>query len=184
MSTLLKHRFTLEQYRKMGTAGILKEEDRVELIEGEIIQMSPIGARHAAVVNQLNMEFAPALKGRAIIAIQNPIGAGPHSEPQPDVAVLKPRAQAYETHPEPDDVLLLIEVADTSRDADRTVKLRLYAGCGIREYWIVNLEEDRLEIHRSPRGEKYSDTHSVGRGHAVSPEAFPDLSLEVDSILG
>ena len=184
MSTLLKHRFTVEKYDSMVAAGILTKDDRVELIEGEIVQMSPIGPRHAAVVDQLTMGFASALKGQAIVRIQGPITAGPDSEPQPDVSVLKPRADAYETHPEPEDILLLIEVSNTSRDADRAVKLKLYAGCGIREYWIVNLEEDRFEIHRSPRGEKYSDTHIVGRGQAVSPEAFPGLTLEVDSILG
>lgn len=184
MSMLLKHRFTVEQYREMGAAGILKEDDRVELIDGEVVRMSPIGGRHAAVVNRWTGFLVQALGKRAIVAIQNPVQLPPHSEPQPDVAVLKPRQDCYETLPKPEDVLLLIEVADTSLAVDREVKGRLYAEHGIREYWVVNLEADRFEVHRSLKDGKYTDVRTFGRGETISPEAFPDLRVEVDRILG
>ena len=184
MSTLLKHRFTVEQYREMGAARILKEDDRVELIDGEVVRMGPIGGRHAAVVIRWNRFLVRALGDHALVAIQSPVHLPPNSEPQPDVLVLKPRQDCYTTLPKSEDVLLLVEAADTSLEVDREVKGRLYADHGIREYWIVNVEEERFEVHRSPKEGKYTDVRTYGRGETVNPEAFPDLKVEIDVILG
>jgi Uma2 family endonuclease len=132
---LKRRRFTVDEYRRMGEVGILDEDERVELIEGEIVEMSPIGRRHAGIVNRLNDLFTFRLRGRAIVAVQNPISLGSkYSEPQPDLTLLRPRADFYaDSRPEPPDVLLVVEVMDTSVERDRQVKLPLYARAGVPE---------------------------------------------------
>jgi Uma2 family endonuclease len=128
--------FSVHEYHQMLQAGVLGEDDRLELIEGEIVQLSPINSRHAACVNRLNALFTSRLTGRAVVSVQNPIRLDTHSEPQPDLALLKPRPDFYAaSHPNPEDVLLVVEVADTSADYDRGVKLALYARVGIAEVW-------------------------------------------------
>src|ERR671938_544657 len=135
-----KRCFSVDEYYRMGEAGILTEDDRVELIEGEIIEMSPIGSRHAACVNRLNTLLGRHLRQTAIVSVQNPIRLDAYSEPEPDVALLRPRADYYESgHPTPADALLIVEVADTSADYDRIIKLPLYAKAGIPEAWLVDL---------------------------------------------
>ncbi len=182
---LLRHRFTVEDYNRMGQAGILSEDDRVELIDGEIIVMTPIGSPHAGKVNRLNHLFAPRLRGRAIVTVQNPIVMPPDSEPQPDLALLRLRADFYEhSHPGPEDIILLIEVSDTSLVYDRTVKLPLYARAGIREVWIVDLAAESVEVHQEPVAGAYRSVQRFTRGQAFAPQAFPDLRLSVDEIFG
>ncbi|MEK7702599.1 MAG: Uma2 family endonuclease [Nitrospirota bacterium] len=150
---LEKRAFTSDEYHRMGEAGILSEDDRVELIEGEIIQMSPIGKHHASCVNRLNRILNMELGALAIISVQNPIRIGNFSEPQPDIVLLKPRTDFYaEQAPTAEDVLLLIEVADTSIEYDRTVKIPLYAAANISEVWIVNLQEGQVEVYSEPAG--------------------------------
>jgi Uma2 family endonuclease len=137
---VLRRRFTVEQYHRMAEAGIFADGDRVELIEGEIIEMIPIGSRHAAWVDRLNDLLTSAIERRAIVRVQSPIWLGSHSEPQPDLAVLRRRADFYlDAHPQPGDVHLVIEVADTSADFDRTVKIPLYGRMGIPEAWLVDI---------------------------------------------
>lgn len=181
--TTVRRRFTVEEYDRMGETGILKPEDRVELIEGEIIQMSPIGKRHAACVAFLLRRFDRAVGDRAIVQVQNPVRIGFRSEPEPDLMLLKPKADFYASgHPGPSDVLLLIEVSDTSESFDREVKLPLYAHAGIAEFWRVDLEKRQIEVFRDPRSGTYASTAIHGRGASLSPAAFPDIRVSIDEL--
>ncbi len=181
---LLKRRFTVDEYHRMAEAGILSEDDQVELIDGEIVEMVPIGSRHAACVDHLNGIFSELLERRAIVRVQNPIRLGGHSEPQPDIALLRPRADFYASaHPGPADVLLVVEVADTSSDIDREVKLSLYARAGVLEAWLVDLFKEIIEVHWDPSPDKYGSVQQVTRSQTLSPLAFPDAGLPVDRVL-
>lgn len=180
---LLKRRFTVDEYHRMARAGILSEDDRVELVEGEIVEMAPIGSRHAACVGRLTALFSAA-QTAAIVWVQNSIRLGRRSEPQPDLTLLRPRADFYASgHPGPQDVLLVVEVAETSADADREVKVPLYARAGVLEAWLVDLDRGVVEVHRRPSPERYLEMRRVGRGQSLSVEAFPDLTFSVDEIL-
>jgi Uma2 family endonuclease len=179
-----KRLFTADEYHRMLDAGILSEDDRVELIDGEIVEMSPISSRHAACVDRLTALLS-GLRGTAILRVQSPIAVGDRAEPQPDLTLLRPRDDFYSrAHPGPDDILLLIEVSDTSQQYDRRAKVPLYARAGIREVWQVSLTEDAILVHRNPSEGAYRDVRRLGRGERVSPEAFPQTELEADSILG
>ena len=176
-------RFTVEDYHRLAEAGILGEDDRVELIEGDLVMSSPISSRHAACVKRLNALFNAALQGRAIVGVQDPLRLGEHSEPEPDLMLLRPREDFYrDAHPGPEDVYLVIEVSETSLAYDREVKLPLYARFGVPEVWLVNLVEDRLEVYRTPRGGSYTHKAVYTQGR-VAPQAFPDLDLDVTTIL-
>jgi len=177
--------FTTDEYHRMATAGILAEDDRVELIEGEIIRMSPIGSPHASSVDRLTSLLTRRLGRRAIVRVQGPVVLDRRSEPQPDVTVLKPREDFYATeHPGPKDVLLLIEVADTSGGYDRGTKLPLYARAGIREVWIVDVVERTLEVYRQPTLRTYRERLEPSHKQTVSPVAFPRTTLRVSEIVG
>ncbi len=183
---LAVHRFTVDEVRRMAQVGILHEDDRVELLDGQIVEMTPIGTRHAACVNRLNQLFVPLLASRrASVSIQNHVVLGKHQAPQPDVALLRFRADGYQTQdPGPADVLLVIEVADTTVASDRKRKIPLYARAGISEAWLVSLPADGIEIYRAPRSGQYRDARTGRRGETITPLAFPDLRLLVDDILG
>ncbi|MEG5159592.1 Uma2 family endonuclease [Microcoleus sp. AT3-A2] len=182
---LLKRLFTVEEYHLMGKAGILSEGDRVELIEGELVEMAAIGTRHAGCVNRITRLFCRLPEERAIVTVQNPIQVSQRTEPQPDLVLLQPRADYYSTaHPVPSEVLLLIEVADTSIDYDRDVKLPIYARSQIQEVWIVNLQENCLEVYRQPTVNGYSLMLRFWRGDRVSPLAFPEFEVSVDLAIG
>lgn len=175
--------FTREEYHRMGEAGILKETDRVELIRGEIIEMSPIGPRHIAFVNNLNQLLVTRLGGRAIVSVQNPVALEEDTEPEPDLTVLRRRLPPYkEAEPATPDVLLLIEVGDTSLTYDRGTKLRLYAESGIPEYWVVDASAEAVEIHRGPGPGGYAETRRLTGSAAVSPQAFPDIAVPLADI--
>ncbi|GIX49188.1 MAG: hypothetical protein KatS3mg131_3399 [Candidatus Tectimicrobiota bacterium] len=179
-----RRRFTVDEYEQMGRAGILGEDDRVELIAGEIVEMTPIGSRHAACVARLTHLLSHQLGSRAIVWVQNPLRLGALSEPQPDLCLLKPREDFYAAgHPGPQDVLLLVEVAETSVASDREVKLPLYSRFGLPEVWLVNLPEACLEVYRQPAPAGYQETRRFGRGDCLAPLAFPDLALVVDDVL-
>jgi len=169
----------------MAEAGILSEDDRVELIEGEIVEMSPIGSHHAACVNRLTRLFSRQGGDRAIVSVQNPIRLSEYSEPEPDLALLRPRADFYaEALPGPEDTLLVVEVMETSAQYDRERKLPLYAEAGIPEVWLVDLAAECIEVYRRPSPEGYEDVRRRCRGERLSPQAFPDVELAVDDILG
>ena len=182
---LTRHQFTVDDYHAMVVAGALKEDDRVELIEGEIVDMTPIGLRHAAAVNILNRWLVTGCGSRAIVQCQGPIQIGLRSEPQPDLVALRPEDDFYRNKAAtPDDVLLLIEVADRSLLYDRRVKLPLYARAGLREVWIVDLVRDEVQIHREPTPTGFAHAERRGRGARLEPAAFSDLTLSVDELLG
>ena len=182
---LLRRSFTVEEYHRMIQAGILTEDDLVELIEGEIVAMTSIGSKHAACVNRLTRLFSDQVGRRAILSVQNPINLGERSEPQPDLALLRVRPDFYaSSHPEPPDVLLVGEVAETSAEVDREVKVPLYARAGIREVWLVDLAGGCVEIYREPASAGYQQVQRVRRGQQLSPHAVPDLELAMDDVLG
>jgi Uma2 family endonuclease len=178
-------RFNISQYHQMSEAGILSENDQVELINGEIIEMSPIGRRHTACVNRLNSVFSQLLGKKVIVAVQNPILLNNLSEPEPDIALLKPRTDFYESgHPQPQDIFLLIEVADSSIEYDRDVKIPLYASSGITEVWLVDIYQQVIIVYRYPSENGYRDIQTLSRGEKLSISAFPENNLFVDDILG
>ena len=173
--------FTVDEYHRMVDAGVFGPEERVELIDGEIIEMSPIGPRHAGCVINLNRLLVTRLGTRAVISPQNPVVIRPRSEPQPDMLVLRPRDVSYSrAHPVPEDVLLAVEVGDTTARFDRLVKARVYARARMVEYWLVDVGAERVEVFRNPEGEAYRDVAQAERGGRVSPLAFPDVAFEVD----
>ncbi|HSE84154.1 MAG TPA: Uma2 family endonuclease [Thermodesulfobacteriota bacterium] len=180
-----KRYFNITEYYRMAEAGILSEDDRVELIKGEIIKMAPIGSRHAGCVSRLNNLLSRQVGGTALVNVQNPVRLSDFSEPQPDIALLKPRDDFYSNgHPTPNDVLLIIEVSDTSLEYDRDIKVPLYATALIQEVWLVNLMKDIVEIYREPRSGIYRDVHYATRGETANPQFNPNLVINVDAILG
>jgi Uma2 family endonuclease len=187
MSVLLKtYRFTVDEYHRMGEAGIFSEDDRVELLAGVIVEMSPIGPLHAGTVARLTTLFSSRLGNRVIVWIQNPLLLRDEdSEPQPDVTLLQPRADFYtRAHPEAHDVYLIIEVADTSIAVDRDVKFPIYARAGIPEAWLLDVSAERLEVYGHPTAQGYQEVRLLQRGEPVAPQAFPELVLTVDDLLG
>jgi Uma2 family endonuclease len=187
MAVELKRRlFTIEEFQRMGETGILDEDERVELIEGEIVEMTPIGPPHASVVARLVALFAARLGVRAIVWPQNPFVLRPQtSQFQPDLALLRPRADFDSSrHPEPTDALLVVEVMDSSMARDRRVKLPIYARAGIDEVWLVHAVASTVEVCRDPRGSDYRNRGVLERSATVAPLAFPDLALTVADIVG
>ncbi|MBI2917807.1 MAG: Uma2 family endonuclease [Chloroflexi bacterium] len=183
--SLVRRRFTVEEYYRMAQAGVLTEDDRVELLEGEIVEMVPIGSRHASVVYRLTHYLAQRLEQRAILGVQGPVRLGEHSEPQPDLALLRPRADFYaDAHPGPEDIMLVVEVAETTSDYDRTVKVPLYTRAGILEVWLVDLTADQIEVYCDPSAEGYRERRVARRGEDVTPQALPGVSLSADEVLG
>jgi Uma2 family endonuclease len=176
---------TIDEYHRMGEAGILSEDERVELIHGEIYEMTPIGARHAACLMRLQKKLERALGDRAIVSSQNPLALEPEdSEPQPDLMLLRVREDFYaRACPTPADVLLVVEIADSSFAWDRDVKLPQYARAGIAEAWLVDLNGDTLVLHREPSPEGYREVRTLRREEAVSPQAFEDVEIPVAEIL-
>jgi len=187
MAVVLKRRrFTIEEYHRMGEVGILSEDDRVELIEGEIVEMTPIGVRHAGTVNRINHVFSVRLAGLAVVSVQNPIVLRPQgSELQPDVALLRPRSDFYTaSHPEPPDVFLVVEVMDTSLERDRRIKLSLYARAGISEAWLVSLTANTIEVQQGPSPIATATFGSSARVKSLAVAALPDVTFTVDDFIG
>ena len=177
----LCHRFSVVEYYRLAEAGILAPDARVELVDGRIYDMLPIGPFHSGVGSKLQTLFSSVAKGRWIVRTQWPIRLDDSSEPVPDLALVKPRADHYaEHHPRPPDVFLLIEVARRSLQFDRKTKLVAYARAGIQEYWIVNLKARLVEVYRGPLpiGE-YSQAIRLQAEDAVAPVAFPDARITV-----
>jgi Uma2 family endonuclease len=179
------HRFNVSEYYRMAETGILAPDARVELIEGEIVDMAPIGVSHSSIQTRLAAVVAERLGRRAVIRHGLPVHLSDLSEPQPDLAILRFDADFYAAgHPGPQDVLWLIEIADSSLAFDRGAKLAMYARHGIGEVWIVNLRDLRLELHASPGGERYADTRSVGAGESFRGFALPGETWSTAELLG
>lgn len=181
-SPIQQHRFTVDDLYKMAEVGILTENDHVELIEGEIVEMTPIGSRHAAAVARLTRVLNQVLGTEVLVWVQNPVRLSLDSEPEPDLALLKSKDDFYASgHPSASDVLLLIEVAESSARYDREVKVPLYAGCGIPEVWLVDLEADKIIAYADPENRTYSSVCEFRRGERVTGKL---VNLDVDQILG
>lgn len=177
--------FDVEEYHRMAEAGILHEDDRVELIEGEIVKMAAIGSRHAACVKRLVKLLVRKVGDSGIVGAQDPVRLPDGTEPEPDVAVLRPREDFYaEAHPTPGDVLLLIEVSDTSLEYDREVKLPLYAAAGIPEAWIVDLVNEKVCVVSQPADGFYTNVSSAGRGDSVTLRMLSGLVVSIEGVLG
>jgi len=186
-----RHRLTVADFRRMGEVGILGPDDRVELIAGEIIDMSPIGSLHAALVRAIATTLTHHARERALLAIQDPLALADTSQPQPDLAILRPRADFYAAaHPGPADVLLVIEVADTTLAFDLDVKVPLYAAAGIPEAWVIEAASRRTHVFRRPVNGRYTERHVVEPdsevtcgGDLTSREAVADVRLTLGKLL-
>lgn len=182
--TPTQHRWSVAEYYRMAETGLLGDKDRVELIEGELIDMAPIGSRHAYQVDRLVELIYAARRGDVqpfLLRCQSPVRLSAWSEPQPDVALLKPRSYAAE-HPGPDDVLLVVEVADSSLQYDRDVKLALYARHGIAEVWLIDLQQNRLTQYRDPTPQGYRRSCMAAASDVVEPSELPGLAVSVSAL--
>jgi Uma2 family endonuclease len=175
--------FSVIEYHRMAEAGILTEDDRVELIEGRINVMSPIGSRHAACVKRLNTFLSQQVTGDALVSVQDPIELNDHSEPEPDVALLRLRDDFYGTsHPTAEDVFLVVEVADTSEGYDREEKVPVYARSAIPEVWLVSLPKQRVEVYTEPVAGIYRNVRYALGGDVLIPHQLPNVHIAVDDI--
>jgi len=178
-----KRLLTVEEYQKMAEVGILREQG-IELINGEIVEMSPVGSKHLACVNKLNAILSALIGSKAIVSVQNPIIAGDNSAPEPDISILKYRKDFYSSEvPHAEDVLLVIEVADTSAEYDRTVKLPIYAKSGIPEYWLIDLEKNEIEAYWEPSGSFYKFRELLHAGDVLKAREVP-VEIEAGELLG
>ena len=175
--------YTVDDYYKMAEIGILKPSDKVELINGKIFYKNPITSKDSAYINCLNRRLHTLIDNRIVIGVKSPVRINNFSEPEPDVALLKPRNDFYdEKHAEPDDVLLLIEVSLSTLDIDRKVKLPLYAEAGIQEYWIVNVKKKTIEVYTNPKGKKYTDK-TIAKGDDKINISSLDKTVKVSDLL-
>jgi Uma2 family endonuclease len=182
---IIKKRFTVDEYYRMVEVGILQPKERVELIDGEIVEMSPISHRHGVRVIRLTTLFVKAFDERGIVSVQGSIRLKDWTEPQPDFVVFKPRPDFYAgKKTAPQDVLFLMEVSDASLRYDRNVKVPLYAAAGIPEVWVEDAKNDILYVYRDPRDGSYSVMIEAKRGDFISPLAFPDIQFPIDHLLG
>lgn len=179
-----QHRFSVAEYHRMAETGILHPDVRVELLDGRIIDMSPIGPFHGGITKRLNRIFTRLARGRWIVSVQDPLRLDDHSEPEPDLMLVKPAADDYTSrHPQPEDVFLLIEVSDTTLDYDREEKLPAYGRAGIPEVWILNLNDKTIEVYREPHSTGYGSTTVLRAGDEAAPLAFPDAAVNVAELL-
>jgi Uma2 family endonuclease len=179
-----KKLFTVHDYHRMGDAGIFTEDDRVELIRGEILTMSPIGPPHNGAVIRANNTLVNIVAGRALVSVQGSIRLDEYDEPQPDIVLLRPRDDFYSSrHAGPGDILLIIEMADSSLDYDRAIKGSLYAETDVPEYWIANLRNESVLVYSDLRNKVYSAIQEFRRGETLIPHLLPDCRIEVNTLL-
>lgn len=181
---LLKRRFDADEFQRMGRAGILREDDRVELINGEIITMTPIGPRHNAAVNRANRALVGAVGNQAIVQVQGSVRLDLSNEPQPDLVLLRPDPDFYASRlPAPDDILLVVEIAESTVDYDSGVKAQLYATAGVREYWLADLTTGTVTRSSAPSGGTYQRRRELKAGESIAPDALPQCAIPVESLL-
>lgn len=174
-------KFTAEEYGRMVDVGIFGADERLELIEGEIVEMAPVGDPHGLCVSQINERLVLGVHDRALVWVHGPVRLGPASVPEPDLAVV--RRRSYKRGgPRADDVLLIVEVADSSLRYDQSTKLRLYARAGIAEYWVVSVEGEWIDVYRAPGGDAYREHRRAASGDTVAPAAFPDVIVTVADV--
>lgn len=177
-------RFSVDEYYKMIELGILKDYEKAEIIEGELIQKMPIGDRHAYIVDILTENFIRKVPENVRVRVQNPLRISDYTEPEPDIVLADLTKFDGKRHPRPEETLLVVEVSDTTLKYDRDTKLSLYAEAEIPEVWIVNLKNDIIEIHRKPSNGIYQIAQIFKKGEIAESEILPDLKIEVDKILG
>ena len=180
-----KYSFTVDEFAKMGEAGIFTEDDRVELIDGEIREMAPIGSLHAGIVDRLTVTLVELLRRSAIVRVQNPVQLDQHNEPQPDISILASRDDYYTTgHPEPRDTLLVIEVADSSLAYDLHEKAPRYARSMVPEVWVVDLEAEVVRVFTQPGPSGYANERVAARGAAIASTSVEGLRIDVNEVFG
>jgi Uma2 family endonuclease len=180
-----RRKFTVDEYYRMGDVGILKHDERVELIKGEIYRMPPIGVPHASHVGRISHLFSRAFLMLAQIWVQNPLRLSDLSEPVPDVMLLRPRPDFYaERHPNPEDVFVLVEISDTTLAFDQRTKVPLYARHGVPELWVVDLNHDLIHVYQKPTATGYQITETRRRGDGIAVAAFPEIEFAVEEVLG
>ncbi|MDM8558433.1 Uma2 family endonuclease [Candidatus Parabeggiatoa sp. HSG14] len=178
-----KYPLTTTHFQKMIKTGIFEEDEHIELINGELIAMAPIGPEHSSKIRRLNHQFSQAVGDLAQVDIQNPITLNDHSEPEPDLALLCPSDDFYETaNPTAKDVLLLVEVADSFLNYDKKTKIPLYASQGIPEVWLINVPKKQVEIYRNPSPEGYRQILLPEKKESISPTLLPNVSINVSDI--
>ena len=178
-------KFSVDDYYRMGEAGIFKDDERVELIDGDVYVMSPIGSRHGGTSKLLITVLSRAFFNRAIVSAADPVRLDDCSEPEPDLALVRLRPDYYrKSHPTAADVYFVVEIMDSSGAKDRRIKLPVYARSGVPEVWLIDVKQKRLDVYRKPEGSRYTVTLVARKGESVAPEAFPDVPLAVDAILG
>jgi len=182
--TLTRKRFTADEYQRMGEAGILAAEDRVELIDGQVVALTPIGPRHNAAVGRTTRALVMAAGDEGIVLPGGSVRLDLYNEPQPDLVLLRPRSDFYASRlAGPDDILLVVEIAESSIGYDRDVKTRLYAEAGVVEYWIANLAANVVLRHSSLTGGRYLTIEESSRGHSIAPRLLPSCIVPVDALL-
>ena len=179
-----RRRFTADDYQRMGQAGILSKNDRVELIDGEVVAMTPIGPRHCACVDRATRALVTRAGATAIVRVQGSVRLDLYTEPEPDLVLLRPRADFYASrHPGPDDILLIIEVADSSIEYDRDVKLAVYAQSRVSEYWLADLNANLLFCYSLPESSAYRNVRQYQRGESLAPQLLPECVIPADDLL-
>lgn len=180
----MQRRFSIEDYHRMAEVGVLQPDARVELLDGRIFDKSTISPLHGGLVKRLGRLFNRVANGRWLVSTQNPLSLDDHSEPEPDVMLLKPAADDYiRRHPQPEDVFLLIEVSDSTLDYEREEKLPAYGRAGVSEVWIVNPQDEVIEVYREPHFTGYASKQVLHFGDEAKPQAFPDASVNVAELL-
>ncbi|MEX2215203.1 MAG: Uma2 family endonuclease [Phycisphaeraceae bacterium] len=184
MTRALSHRFTVTDVHRMVESGMFHEDDRVELLNGEVVDMPPPGPLHSEVIDRLIAVFSKLVPRQARMRVQDPVQLSDISQPQPDIVLIRPRAEGYaDRHPGPKDIHLLVEVGDSSIRFDLEAKIPLYALAGVAEVWLVDVQRQMFVVHRKPRKDGYQQTPEFGIGDKVSPLAFPKLKVAVADIL-
>ncbi len=181
-SEIKRHRFTVDEYHDMAATGLLAEDDRVELIDGEIVEMSPIGARHVACVISLTHLVMGAVGGEYFVSVQNPVALDGGTEPQPDLSLLRAKPDPAGKLPGPEDVALAVEVSDSTLSYDKNIKLPRYAQAGVPEIWIVDLENQRVEVYSEPSPNGYHESKNFGPGETLTSANVENLSVPVNEI--
>ena len=176
-------RFSVDEYYKMIELGMLKDYEKAEIIDGELIQQMTIGDKHASVVNILNRFFIKNVSDSILVSVQNPLRISDYNEPEPDIVLSDLTKYDGKRHPRPEEVILVVEVSDATLKYDRDVKLPLYAESGIKEVWIINLKKNIVEIHQNPFNDIYQTVKIYKSGETIDLPSFPDLKLKVDEIL-
>jgi Uma2 family endonuclease len=177
-------RFTVDEYYRMIELGMLKDYEKAEIIEGELIKKMTIGDRHAAIVNSLTRFFVKNVSDDVLVSVQNPVRLSDYNEPEPDITLADLRKYDGKRHPRPTEIILIVEVSDSTLKYDRDVKLALYAEAEIPEVWIVNLPNDIIEVHQKPSVGIYQLAKIFKRGETIASEVLPELSIAVEEVLG